>query len=355
MPPGTTIPRSMPASFSCSKYKSTFPNDVYENAKQIAQCGINFNEEDTVLVRFPYALSAVAHMVHSAAQLKNACVIPASGRTVSTPFPRIVDLMKKLDVSILSCLSLQAVMIAETAEILGFDPKSDFPSLRAICTAGEPLSPARRKLIEKIWGVPVYEFYGMTEIGTAVVDCEHFKSHFIEDDFIIEILDDSLTTEVKPGEFGNLVVTTLKKKATPMIRYLTGDRARMIPYSCECGKGYKIEIRGRKEDTLFINNRQLDLWDIEEIISYLPCRRFWCAGPHENGLQIIIEKEKESDFVSSTFIKLLEASFRVKLNIQLVPRGTLYDREQLLSIGLKSKPKYLFTEEEIQQKKYIHF
>ncbi|RPF53432.1 phenylacetate--CoA ligase family protein [Aquisalibacillus elongatus] len=321
--------------------------DVYHNAKQIASCGIQFHDKDIVLIRFPYALSAAAHMIHEAVQLKGACVIPASGRTTSTPFTKIVDLMKKLDVTVLSCLSLQTIMIAETAEILGLNPKDDFPHLRAICTAGETLSPARRQLIQEIWGIPVYEFYGMTEIGTSMIDCKYQNAHVLDDDFIVEILDDSLTEDVQPNEFGHLVITTLKKDATPMIRYHTGDRARLRDDTCLCGRKQMIEIRGRSDDTLLIDHKKIDIWDIEEIISYLPCRRFWRAGVDQQKLKIIIEKEQETDHVSPTFQCLLEAKFDIPMQIELVPTGTIYNREKLISNGLNTKPKYFYSGDEL--------
>jgi phenylacetate-CoA ligase len=327
--------------------------DVYDNAMQIAQCGVDFNEHDTVLIRFPYALSAAAHMIHAAAQIKNACVIPASGRTSATPFPRVVNLMQKLEVTILSCLSLQAVMIAETAELLGLNPIKDFPHLRAICTAGETVTPERRKLLQEIWGVPVFEFYGMTEIGTVFVDCPYYTSHALEDYFIIELLDDNLEHEVGPNEIGNLVITTLKKRATPMLRYLTGDRARMVKKDCGCGKNVSIEIHGRKEDTIHVGERVLDIWDLEKIISHLPCRRFWIVGPEQGGLHFVVEEEKSGDHIDPVLVKTLEQKYNVKLHIEIVPKGTIYDRNDLLTVGLEGKPKYIYSAKEMEQKAYL--
>jgi phenylacetate-CoA ligase len=324
--------------------------DVRDNAAEIAQCGVHFNKTDTVLVRFPYALSAVAHMIQAAVQSQGACVIPAGGRTTVTPFPRVVNLMKKLDVTVLSCLSLQAVMIAETAEIMGKQPNRDFPHLRAICTAGEPLTAGRRKLLEEIWQVPIFDFYGMTEIGTAVVDCEYGRPHALDDYFIIELLDEELKMEVKPGELGYLVVTALKKRATPMIRYLTGDRARYVDEKCACGKTRFLEIHGRKEDTVSVNGRLLDLLDLEGIVSQFPCRRFWAVEPMQDGLHFVVEQERIGDLISSELVGMLERKYNMKLRIQLVPKGTIYDRDEMLSVGLLDKPRYIFSTQEIEQK-----
>jgi phenylacetate-CoA ligase len=326
--------------------------DVRYNAREIARCGVGFHQNDTVLVRFPYALSAAAHMIHAAVQSRGACVIPAGGRTTVTPFPRVVNLMKKLDVTVLTCLSLQAVMVAETAEIMGLRPSRDFPHLRAICTAGEPLTHGRRKLLEDIWQAPIFDFYGMTEIGTAVVDCEYGQPHALDDYFTIELLDDDLQSDVSPGELGNLVITTLKKRATPMVRYLTGDRARYVDQKCSCGRERSLEVHGRREDTVSVSGRILDLWDLEDIVSHFPCRRYWAVCPVQGGLHFLVEEENIGERITSERVGALESQYNLVLQIDFVPKGTIYDRDQMLSVGLQDKPRYIYTAQEVEQIKY---
>jgi len=327
--------------------------DFVDLAHSVNSGGINFTEDDVVLVRFPYAISSVAHFVHAAAQMKGACVIPASSRTVVIPFTRIVNLLKKLDVTVLASLPLQAVLIAETAEMMGYRPDRDFPGLRAIYTAGEALTPHRRKALEDIWGVPVSDNYGMTEIGAAAVNCEYGIHHPLEDKFIFELLDEELKSEVKPGETGYLVVTTLTRRGTPLIRYFTGDRARLVMKDCPCGRKVSMEIRGRKQDILKIGDRDFDLWDVGDLVSALPCRRFWAAGPAPGGLRIVVEQERPGDAVSPELVKRLEAEYNVRLDIEVVPKGTLYDRSELLSVGLVGKPRYIYTQREMEGKDYL--
>ena len=205
--------------------------------------------------------------------------------------------MRKLEVTVLACNPLQAIMLAEVAEKEGFHPIDDFPSLRAICTAGEPLTPFKRNLLHEIWGVPVYDNYGMTEVGTVMVECQYQQHHPFQAAYHIEILRDDLQTEALPGEAGNLVLTTLQKRATVMIRYLTGDRARVINRKCPCGKEPIIEILGRKSNLIKLNLIDFDQMEIEEMISYLPCRRFWAVGVFKDTLTFFVEKESESDQV----------------------------------------------------------
>ncbi len=63
--------------------------------------------------------------------------------------------------------------------------------------------------------------------------------HLINEDTIItELLDPDTLQPIAPGEVGEIVVTTLDKEASPVIRYRTGDRARLSdrPYDCPCGR-----------------------------------------------------------------------------------------------------------------------
>ena len=324
--------------------------DMRSNAHNINSGGINFSKDDTVLVRFPYALSTIAHYVHKAAQSKGACVIPASSWSTITPLTRILNLMQKLEVTVLTCLPLQALLLAETAEMIGLNPSKDFPKLRAIFTAGELLTEGKRKLLENIWNAQMINNYGMTEVGSLVNDCEFSCPHPAENDFIFEILKDDLETDVKPGEIGNLVVTTINKQASPIIRFLTGDRAEKINVECPCGTETSIRIRGRNRDTINIASQRLDLWDLDYIASHLPYHRFWVAGPSSNGLRLVIEEEQNKTNINRKIVAELEEVYGLPISIETVPRGTIYNREQLLAVGEVGKPRYIYSEKELVQK-----
>lgn len=322
-------------------------------AEQLNASGINFTPADIVLIRFPYAISTISHLVHHAAHVRGAAVVPASSRSTISPFPRIVNLLQKLEVTVLAGLPLQALLIAETAEMMGIKPARDFPRLRALFTGGESISPGRRQLLSRIWGVPVIDNYGMTELGPAVMDCQFSQPHPLEDYFIFEILKDDLQTGAEPGETGFLVVTTLRRKAVPLIRYLTRDRARLVPRECRCGCQHILEIRGRLEDTISIGGRVFDRWDVETIISHLPYQRYWAAGPDSKGLRIVVEEEGAGGEIDPGLISQLEDLYQLPLKVETVPPGTLCDRSQLMEVGEVGKPRYLYSAEEISKREHL--
>lgn len=318
-------------SFSGGSSVSWFTkSELIDCAKRINSGGIGFNEDDRVLIRFPYTLSTTAHFTHIAVQMKNACVIPTSSRNNITPFTRIVYMMKKLDVTVLATMPIQALLIAETAQMMGYNLKSDFKALRAIYTAGEALTPSKRKLIEGMWGVPIYDYFSTKEVGPVMIECEHRNTHPLDENFIFEVLDEDLNKEVEAGKTGILAITTLNKKATPLIRYLTGDRAKMIYKECSCGRKVSMEIEGRKRDSVVIQDREFDIWILEEMISYLPVNGMWLSVPYKNGIKFIIEKHEDDDEITEEMIKWLEENYRVPVFIDYVEKGSLHSRYESL-------------------------
>ena len=101
------------------------------------------------------------------------------------------------------------------------------------------VSPACRELLKESWGCAVFEHYGMTETGLGgAVSCEaHYGYHPREADLLFEIVDPATGRPLPPGERGELVFTTLTRRAMPLIRYRTGDFSRFFPEPCPCGTG----------------------------------------------------------------------------------------------------------------------
>ncbi|MGA7827574.1 MAG: DVU_1553 family AMP-dependent CoA ligase, partial [Geobacteraceae bacterium] len=91
--------------------------------------------------------------------------------------------------------------------------------------------------IERAWGCPVFNHYGMTEMGLgAAVDCCALSGYHIrESDLYFEIVNPGSGLPVPDGQTGEVVFSTLTRKGMPLIRYRTGDLSRFIPEPCLCG------------------------------------------------------------------------------------------------------------------------
>jgi phenylacetate-CoA ligase len=94
-----------------------------------------------------------------------------------------------------------------------------------------------RKEIESVWGCKTLRQWGMTELGLAnAIECiEQDGFHLNNPDFLVEIIDPKTGKQLPPGEEGELVVTTLRRKCMPLIRYRTRDITTLIDEPCTCG------------------------------------------------------------------------------------------------------------------------
>ena len=197
------------------------------------------------------------------------CLPMSSGNT-----KRQVQLMKDFGVSVLACTPSYALLIADTAIEMGYDPAKDFP-IKAGILGAEPCSEGMRRDIERKLGIQVHDIYGLSEIMGPGVACEcecQNGLHVCEDHFIAEIVDPDTFEPVPDGEWGELVITTLSKECSPLIRYRTRDITRILTGECECGRTFRRidRIQGRTDDMMILRGVNVFPSQIEEVMMSFP-------------------------------------------------------------------------------------
>ena len=119
----------------------------------------------------------------------------------------------------------------------------DRPDIRAdrVLLSSDYVSESARQRISQNWGSRIFEHYGMTEMGLGcAVSCGQGSGYHIrENDIYIEIINPETGRPVSDGQWGEIVFTTLTRKAMPFIRYRTGDISRWITEECACGSVLK--------------------------------------------------------------------------------------------------------------------
>lgn len=169
---------------------------------------------------------------------------------------RQITLMKDFGSNVLCCTPSYALTIAERAEEMNIDIKA-LP-LRVGIFGAEPWTVPMRKEIEERLKIKAMEAYGLTEIGGPGVsfDCEVQDGlHINEDHYLAEIVDPTTFEPVPLGEKGELIFTSLLRRAMPMIRYRTKDITRLRRETCACGRTLiKMDkLSGRSDDMLIIS------------------------------------------------------------------------------------------------------
>jgi len=94
-----------------------------------------------------------------------------------------------------------------------------------------------RATIERSWACRVFDHYGSTEMGYGGgVECEaHDGYHLRAADLLFEVVDAETGRPCRPGERGEVVVTTLRRVGMPLVRYRTGDVSSLAMGRCRCG------------------------------------------------------------------------------------------------------------------------
>ena len=126
---------------------------------------------------------------------------------------------------------------------------------RAIFGAEAHSRKMRQRFEEALGLEHSFDITGMTELygPGAGLECEaHQGIHYWADLYILEIIDPVTLQPAAPGELGEMVVTTLRKEAAPLIRYRTRDMTRLIPGDCPCGCSMPRHerIQGRSDDMI---------------------------------------------------------------------------------------------------------
>ena len=112
----------------------------------------------------------------------------------------------------------------------------DAPPKNVLLSA-DRVSPVLRAALERVWGCEVFEHYGLTESGLGcAVECPaHDGAHIRHDALYLEIIDPASGEVLPAGEWGEIVLSTLNRRAMPLLRYRTGDKGRLLDRPCACG------------------------------------------------------------------------------------------------------------------------
>ena len=111
----------------------------------------------------------------------------------------------------------------------------------------------QRNFISETFGCPVYDEYSTEETWMVASQCRRHNYHIFTDNVWVEFID-SKGQEVKPGEMGEMVLTTTRSPAMPFIRYRIGDVGRYSAAECPCGLGFPLleAFEGRADDCFIL-------------------------------------------------------------------------------------------------------
>ena len=259
--------------------------DLWDDCAARAIVAAGGTSEDVCHVAYGYGLFTGGAGLDGGSHKLGCLTVPVSSGNTE----RQIMFMMDLKATILCCTPSYAAYIAESLEEAGYTP--DEIPLKAGIFGAEAWSEEMRHDIEKKLGIKAYDIYGLTELSGPGVsfECEEQRGmHINEDHFYAEIIDPD-TGEVLPeGEYGELVFTSLDKKAFPLLRYRTRDICRLTREKCSCGRTFirMAKPKGRSDDMLIIRGVNVFPSQIETVLM---------QQGYAANYQIIVDRVRNTD------------------------------------------------------------
>jgi phenylacetate-CoA ligase len=245
--------------------------DIQDWAHFFARCYemAELTREDRVQIAVGYGMWTAGVGFQLGCERFGAMAIPVGPGNIDMQCQFLVDLKS----TVLCCTSSMALLLAEE---VGRRNLKDKIFLKKIIFGSERSSEAMREHIQSLLGLEdMFDIPGMTELygpGTGLECSRHEGIHYWADYYILEIVDPETLAPLPDGEIGEMVVTTLSKEASPMIRYRTRDLTRRIPSPCSCGSILPLHDRilGRSDDMIIFRAVNIYPGQIDEILSTVP-------------------------------------------------------------------------------------
>ena len=262
-----------------------------------------------------------------------ALCIPGGGLSSTARLKAILD----NQATVLCCTPTYALRLAEVAAQEGIDLSKS--GVKRIFAAGEPGAsiPATRARLESQWpGAKVIDHHGMTETGPVTFECPARPGtlHVIESAYFPEVIHRETGEPVPPGSTGELILTTLGRMGSPVLRYRTGDIVKTADQPvCVCGRStLALEggILGRTDDMFLVRGVNVFPGVIEEIILSWPGVVEYQVNVNTSGALVELRVQVETTSAGAEAMswvagleKLFYDRLHLRIPVQAVPSGTL--------------------------------
>ena len=243
---------------------------------------------------------------------------------------RQIQMMIDLKSTAIVATSSYALLLAE--EICKRGLKGTIQLKKAILGSERWGDKMRNRIREEL-GVDLYDIYGLTEIyGPGIsMSCEcNTGLHYWDDYVYFEIIDSHTGENVKAGEFGELVITTLSKQGAPLIRYRTRDITQLLPGQCPCGLKYPrhAPIMGRTDDMIKIKGVNIYPGQIEDVLKSIEgtSSEYQIVLNRKDAKDTMLLRFEQQDGIDGASLELaVQKYFKTKIGIVI--------QSQALSIG----------------------
>ena len=285
---------------------------IWESMVATALRSSEVTPDDILQISLDSGLDTWGRDYQSGAESLGASVIPNTLLSIE----KQLMVMRDYKPSVLVTTPSYAQQLALHMESKGLDPQTF--RLKKLILVGEPADTKQRDFLEDKLHVRTWLHFGLSEIpGPALAyECANRSCLHVNDDhFLPEIVDPGTGEPMPAGQTGELVLTTLTTRAYPLIRFRTGDMARILPEACDCDcRLVRIEWLPERSDRLLRIrgvkvHEQLILAGIEKALGMPPQHACMFENRYHEKifLEIWIAVDKA---LFSDEIKMLEARMK---------------------------------------------
>ncbi len=302
--------------------------DVDDWADQFARCftTAGVTPGDRVQVMVGYGLWTAGAGFQAGAERVGAMVVPTGPGNLELQLEMMLD----LESTVLCATSSFALLIAETVAERNL---AGSLATRIGIFGSERWGPKVRQRIQALLGIETFDIYGLTELygpGVGIECSEHEGMHVWSDYFLVEIVDPESGEEVAAGEQGEIVLTTLRKEAMPLIRYRTRDLSFVYPEPCRCGSPYPRigQLTGRTDDMVKVKGVAVYPAQVESVLAHVEGvgSEYQLHVHREPGRSDVLLVRVEADEragLREEIAHQLREGLSVRPEVDLVPPGSL--------------------------------
>ena len=278
---GTTSPAPKRVFFSQSEI------DLMGRATAIFLCLLGLRREDRVLSAFDCSFWVSPVVLRSGLQYLK-CFHAEAGKIAPQEFYERALAYRP---NVIFGEPSWVVRLSEHARERGTWP------VKFLFAGGENIAEEARRLVEGVWGAPLYLNYGQTEsFGALGAECVRKEGYHRNDLFFF-----FETPEAGADGYGELVYTTLARDVMPLIRYRSTDVTRLVDDPCPCGLFARrlAKIRARCDEMVVCGMGNVGPWVFEEILRGVRgVGQDWQAVVRHEGARDVVELRVELDGMS---------------------------------------------------------
>ena len=237
-----------------------------------------------------------------------------------------LEMMRSCQATILFCTPSYALHLAEVAHDNQIDPRS--LCIRHVIVAGEPGGsvPSTRQRIEQAFDANVIDHAGASEVGPWGYSRDERGLHVIESEFIAEFLSVATGEPAVEGELSELVLTSLGRRGSPLLRYRTGDLVRP-QFNASSDSRFVLltgGVLGRADNMLVVRGVNVFPSSIEHILRAFPeVVEFRVTASKSSAMDSLAVEVEDRLAQPERIARELQLRLGLKIEVQLVPLGTL--------------------------------